>query len=141
MKRIHPPKIRSYFLSALLTLGVLLIGLVRAPLSPGFSLHRTVAAQATGWVQQVSGTTNTLWSVHFLSDTTGYVVGDNATMLRTTNGGATWSPVSNCLTSPDGFFSVRVLNSSLIWAGGDLSIVRTEDGGNNFSCDSLNTDA
>jgi len=141
MKRINHPKILSYFLSAFVTLGVLLIGLAHIPLSPGFSFDRTAAAQATGWVQQTSGTTNTLWSVHFLSDTVGWTVGDNATMLRTTNGGTTWSPVSNCLTPPDGFFSVRALNSSLIWAGGDLSIVRTDDGGNNFSCDSLNADA
>ncbi|MCH8903844.1 MAG: hypothetical protein IIA45_08025 [Bacteroidetes bacterium] len=43
------------------------------------------------WVQQNSGTTNTLWQVHFLVQDTGYVVGFNDTVLKTTDGGTNWN--------------------------------------------------
>jgi hypothetical protein len=40
------------------------------------------------WVSQVSGLTNGLESVHFpLNATTGYAVGQNGTILKTTDGG------------------------------------------------------
>jgi photosystem II stability/assembly factor-like uncharacterized protein len=106
-----------------------------------FGFNRTAAAQSGVWTQQTSGTTSTLWSVHFISETVGWAAGDDATLLRTSNGGANWTPVSNCLTSPDGFFSVRMLNPSLVWAGGDLSVARTENGGTGFDCETLDPNA
>lgn len=46
------------------------------------------------WVQQASGTQEDLLGLHFTSPQTGYVVGENGTALRTTNGGDTWASMS-----------------------------------------------
>jgi photosystem II stability/assembly factor-like uncharacterized protein len=43
------------------------------------------------WVQQNSGTTNTLRSVYFTDNNTGYAVGDSGTILKTTDGGLNWT--------------------------------------------------
>jgi len=46
---------------------------------------------SAGWFRQTSGTTFRLCSVHFPADaTTGYGVGHNGTILKTTNGGLNW---------------------------------------------------
>jgi photosystem II stability/assembly factor-like uncharacterized protein len=39
------------------------------------------------WLDQISGTTNGLNSVYFTDANTGYIVGDDGTILKTTNGG------------------------------------------------------
>jgi photosystem II stability/assembly factor-like uncharacterized protein len=45
-----------------------------------------------GWVSQQSGTIEQLYSAHFVDANTGTVVGDEGTILRTTDGGAIWTP-------------------------------------------------
>lgn len=40
-----------------------------------------------GWVVQQSGTTNALYSAHFVDANTGTAIGNNGVILRTTNGG------------------------------------------------------
>jgi len=42
------------------------------------------------WIYQKSGTSNNLHSVYFVDSLTGTAVGDAGTILRTTDGGATW---------------------------------------------------
>ena len=39
------------------------------------------------WQSQISGTTNPLHSVYFINEDTGWVVGDNGTILKTSDGG------------------------------------------------------
>ena len=39
------------------------------------------------WINQTSGTGSPLYSVHFPSMDTGYIVGGNGTILKTSNGG------------------------------------------------------
>jgi photosystem II stability/assembly factor-like uncharacterized protein len=46
------------------------------------------------WVSQVSGTTNTLRSVWFLNNQTGFTVGDAGTFRYTTNGGMVWTALA-----------------------------------------------
>ncbi len=47
---------------------------------------------ATGiWTLQTSGTTNELKDIQFVSNSTGYAVGVSGTLLKSTNGGSTWS--------------------------------------------------
>lgn len=51
---------------------------------------------AQTWTMLNSGTTNLLSAVHFpTTTTTGYTVGDNGTILKTTNGGSSWSSVTS----------------------------------------------
>jgi len=44
----------------------------------------------TGWYQQVSGTDQGLYGIHFSDSNNGTVVGISGTILRTSNGGSTW---------------------------------------------------
>ena len=44
----------------------------------------------SGWFQLPSPTTNILYSVHFEDTLTGWSVGQNGTIIKTTNGGNSW---------------------------------------------------
>ena len=44
------------------------------------------------WRPVASGTTRMLFDVHFVDDARGWIVGDGGTVLRTLDGGLTWTP-------------------------------------------------
>jgi photosystem II stability/assembly factor-like uncharacterized protein len=78
-----------------------------------------------------SGTTNPLHSVRFINDTTGFVVSDSGTILKTTDGGSTWTahnvPVSMFLTS------VYFIDADTGYAAGASgAILKTTNGGTNW---------
>jgi photosystem II stability/assembly factor-like uncharacterized protein len=145
MKKISLPKIPSHFILFFIIPGALLaaslVNWPRLSLPRGFDFGKAAAAQSGAWTQQTSGVTDTLWSVHFINDNRGWAAGENATLLRTSNGGASWTPVSNCVSAFDGFFSVRFLNSNEGWAGGAGAAAQTGDGGTNFNCGVLDVNA
>jgi hypothetical protein len=58
------------------------------------------------WISQSSGTTNTLQSIHFINTTEGWAAGGKTTLLHTTNGGNTWSAVTNTTVDPSRGFGV-----------------------------------
>lgn len=47
---------------------------------------------AVSWNQLNSGTTESLYSVHFVNGNVGWAVGNNSTILKTSDGGANWTP-------------------------------------------------
>ena len=57
--------------------------------------HRTLAGT---WVNENSGVKENLRDVAFVSPQVGWVVGDHGTILRTTDGGATWLPIDSPTT-------------------------------------------
>ena len=85
---------------------------------------------SAGWVAQISGTTEHLYSVHFPVDAqTGYAVGDAGTIRKTTNGGANW--VAQTSGTPRNFRSVHFpVNAQIGYAVGTSGAIRkTTDGG------------
>ncbi len=99
-----------------------------------FVLSHLLFSQS-GWEQLDSGTSSTLRAVHFLDVSTGYVAGDNGTILKTTNGGETWEDVSEFT---DDFYGIHFLSPDTgVVAGANGLIVRTLDGGNNWSVVSI----
>ena len=48
----------------------------------------------SGWFTQNSGTTNSLWGTYFINSSTGYIVGSYSTLIKTTNSGINWFPLS-----------------------------------------------
>lgn len=56
-----------------------------------FALIQTEVKGQGGWNIQNSGTTNNLNHVYYLNQYTGFTVGSNGTILKTTNGGKNWS--------------------------------------------------
>ncbi len=49
----------------------------------------------TNWTTQSSGTTNDLYSVYFVNETTGWAVGWSGKILKSINGGTNWSSQSS----------------------------------------------
>ncbi len=97
----------------------------------------------TNWVNQTSGTSETLNDVYFLDVSTGYVVGNapfpsgDGVILKTTNGGTNWvSQSSN--SSGNNLYCVHFFSSSRgiagkEFGGGDTSnFVMTTNGGTNW---------
>jgi uncharacterized delta-60 repeat protein len=57
-------------------------------------VNASPAAAATDWSAEPSGTSATLGAVSFIDANTGVAVGAGGTILRTTNGGTSWSKVT-----------------------------------------------
>jgi photosystem II stability/assembly factor-like uncharacterized protein len=88
----------------------------------------------TTWAQQTSNTANNLFSVHFVSETLGWAVGSNNTILNTTNGGANWTAQTNQSgVTVSSYLGVRFLDANTGWAGGGSAVVRTTNGGANWT--------
>jgi photosystem II stability/assembly factor-like uncharacterized protein len=87
------------------------------------------AARADGtWSPQASGTTNHLRGVSFPDATHGWAVGDNGTIVATSDGGATWIPQASGTTS--NLRAVSFPDATHGWAVGvGDTIVATSDGG------------
>ncbi|MBL8006428.1 MAG: choice-of-anchor J domain-containing protein [Ignavibacteria bacterium] len=100
------------------------------------------------WSAQTSGTTQTLYSVSAVSDQVGWAAGAAATVIRTTNGGTTWTSASGtgisgdvyniyalsatdalCTTSPAATFIYKTTNGGTTWtqvytlAGGFINAI------------------
>jgi len=97
--------------------------------SPTSGRGAGIAQGSSTWGRQTSGTTNELRSVHFVSENEGWVAGANATLLRTTNGGANWAAVNTGIDPASGFNSVRFLDRSTGFVGGERSLARTLNAG------------
>jgi photosystem II stability/assembly factor-like uncharacterized protein len=90
------------------------------------------------WTQQNSGTTENLNDVYCISADTVVVVGDNTTILRTTNGGTDWLPVSNPATG--NLHKVQFADTQTGYAVGDNGILlKTIDAGVSWQSLTTNT--
>lgn len=99
-----------------------------------FVVTTTLQAQTFIWTEQNTNTTSTLRNVFFNDSETGWAVGDNGTILHTTNGGNTWSSINNITTEK--LYAVHFTGSMEGWICGGSSnpiILKTEDGGNTWT--------
>ncbi len=99
-------------------------------------LQLTTLAQG-GWFEQTSGTTWWLSSVHFTDNNTGWAVGWNGTILKTTDGGTNWNPQSSGMI--DVLSSVFFIDQNYGWAVGTNMMTNlgllliTTNGGTNWA--------
>jgi photosystem II stability/assembly factor-like uncharacterized protein len=90
------------------------------------------------WTALNSTTSVQLNDVDFINENYGVIVGEAGTILRTMDGGLTWSDICNHGVSGD-VFSVKVMNSDTIfvstydWSTPEGVIHRTMDGGTSWS--------
>jgi len=91
----------------------------------------TVSGGEESWENQASGTENTLFLVDAVSDQVAWIAGGIALVLRTTDGGATWSNVWN--SDAVGIYCVEALNENTALVGAYSNqitdIYRTTNGG------------
>ena len=94
------------------------------------------------WIPQESGTSFNLWSIHFANDNTGFCVGDNGTIQKTTNGGNNWITMPSPVTI--NFHYVRMFGVNNIIIGNNNSninnniILKSTNSGNNWSVITVN---
>lgn len=93
-------------------------------------------AQTFSWTLQTSGTTADLHDVFFTSHDTGYVTGDTTLLLRTTDGGLTWSALPAAPHNGTKSQAIWMFNSSTGMLTPDYmgnTPLRTTNGGQNWS--------
>jgi photosystem II stability/assembly factor-like uncharacterized protein len=83
------------------------------------------------WVRQDSGTIHWLYAVDFTDEDTGVVVGEFGVILRTADRGKSWTYFSH--PSLSGLKAVQFIGSYVGVAVGGSSILRTTDGGDNWT--------
>lgn len=97
----------------------------------GGAIRRGTAGTLTAparFVGQNSTTSERLNGVYFINATQGCVVGHNGTLLRTTNGGTTWTRIA--VPTTVNLYDVWLVNANIGIAVGELgTILVTTDGG------------
>ena len=90
--------------------------------------------QVTGWLPQTSGTTQQLYTVKAVNDSTAWTAGGGGVVLRTTNYGATW--ISAGSVGSD-VYTITALDANTAFVGSlsatSASIFKTTNGGSTWS--------
>lgn len=94
------------------------------------------------FVKGETGTRHLLYGVSMADDSKGCVVGQEGTILRTEDGGLTWTPqTTNKQEEGTHLFSVQALDANTAWAVGDWGTrIFTDDGGKTWQDFSLTID-
>ena len=83
------------------------------------------------WTSQTSGTTEYLQSVYFTDADTGYTVGSNGTILKTSNGGTNWTAQTSGTTNFLSSVYFTDPNTGYV-VGSSGTILKTNNGGVTF---------
>lgn len=98
-------------------------------------LHRTTNA-GVNWLNYT--TNQEIYDCYFTTQTNGWMCGKNGLIMRSTDGGATWSTQSTSVS--DSLLSVYFRNASFGWAcGTNGRIIATTNGGVNWSTQTSGT--
>jgi len=88
------------------------------------------------WIQQTTGTTSWLQSIHFINADVGWAVGTGGKILKTTNGGTSWVTQTSGTSSTD-FYSCEFIDANTGWVVGgtwnSAYITRTTNGGTTWT--------
>jgi len=96
-------------------------------------LFSTNLHSQTNWIELQSNTTNDLHGVQFVNSSTGYAVGSNKTVLKTTNSGTNWLILDVGLGSSPNFYSVSANNADTVYVVGLGVFLKTSNGGLNWT--------
>ena len=98
-----------------------------------FLLISIISHQAIAqWITQLSGTPSRLRDVEFLNRSTGWIVGDDGIILKTTNAGTNWISIANPAVGKP-LFSVHIVDSNVCYVVGWFeTIIKTTNGGSDW---------
>lgn len=99
---------------------------------------------ATGFSTQSNPTANNLNAVKFIDTSTGWAVGDNGTIIKTTNGGGNWTTQTSNVTH--NLTDVDFIDANTGWVTSDFNgtnavILKTIDGGTTWTTQTTHTTA
>jgi photosystem II stability/assembly factor-like uncharacterized protein len=95
-----------------------------------------ISLSQSGWFPLNSGTTNGLKSVLFVNSQTGFVCGENNTLLKTMNGGNNWQ--TKLPSSDTTLNTLFFIDQNTGWSAGSLgTIYKTTNCGDNWMSQSL----
>lgn len=81
------------------------------------------------WEKVTSGTTSRFWDVAYVNEMTAFAVGVGGMIMKSTDGGTTWSAVTHGLTSQD-LYVVHFATDQVGFIGGlSATVLKTVDGG------------
>ncbi|MBK9190458.1 MAG: gliding motility-associated C-terminal domain-containing protein [Crocinitomicaceae bacterium] len=90
------------------------------------------------WIEQNSGVTSYLLDVEFINENTGYAVGMDGVILKTTNGGTTWGAQTSGVVFD--LWDAHFYNELTGWVcGANGVILKTVNGGANWTMTTLGT--
>ncbi|MCU0433106.1 MAG: YCF48-related protein [Bacteroidia bacterium] len=93
-----------------------------------FSLLLIYSPAHSQWVQQSSGTTAVLFSVHFANGLSGWAVGGGGTIIHTSDGGQNWTAQTSGVSTA--LNAVWFADTQHGWAAGDGGVIlATTNGG------------
>lgn len=119
---------------------IVLYGIEFFDFSNGVTVGSTANAttQNGGNLWTPAMTTTTLYSVDFISATTGWACGDNGLILKTTDGGVNWSNQTSGTTLD--LWGIHFINANEGWASGiSGTILHTTNGGVTWTAQTSNT--
>ncbi len=122
--------------------GVNIQGATGTAYTTSLAGNYTVAAvQSVGtWNPQTSGTTQNLRGFYATDFQNGWAVGDNGTILRTSDGGTVWSAQTSGVTTH--LNAVRFADAQTGWVVGQAGTIRkTTDGGSSWNAQASGTTA
>ncbi len=85
------------------------------------------------WITQNSGVSQNLNDVQFASITDGWAVGEDGVVLKTTDGGQTWSSMTLPITETPELFGVFAFSANRAVVAGQGVLYQTLDGGASWS--------
>lgn len=90
---------------------------------------QTIVRYEARWDVQQSGVDDTLYDVFFMNPLAGWAVGDNNTIIRTTDGGVTWGRATERREGGPQFTEVTFVNENEGWVAGGATLLYTRNGG------------
>jgi len=90
-----------------------------------------------GWEFQISGTTNNLNSIYFITESSGCIVGDGGIILQTTDGGLNWNEQTSGTTAD--LMSLFLVNNNGWVVGNSGTVLKTTNSGNSWVSQNSNT--
>lgn len=92
------------------------------------------------WSQKLSGTSKGLNDVSFPTSSIGFAVGDSSCVIKTIDGGETWTNVALDPMLVNDFESVYFIDNQKGFIGGAEVLLKTNDGGISWSMPEVNHD-
>jgi len=101
--------------------------------------YSEVSFSQNGWISQTSNTINTLNGTYFVNINTGFAVGENSTILKTTNAGVNWTALSSPVVAAFKDVHFANVNTGYICGLNGVIAIKTTNCGQSWSISSTDT--